>query len=134
MRRLAAVVVLALVGFAAAFVAFGDAARGGCAVQAPPDDAYAAEFEDPVLVGEETHVLRVTRHGEPVSGAWVCVNVEMAGMSGMGASTKGRELAAGRYQVSLSMPMEGTWTGTALVADEEGDAEMVAVPLTFEVE
>lgn len=133
MRRLAVVVIVSLAGFAAAFMAFGDAARGGCVVQAPEDDAYAAEFEEAVRAGEGTHVLRVTRHGEPVTGARVCVNVEMAGMSGMSASAEGREVASGRYEMPLRLPMAGEWTGTALIADETGDADVAAVPLAFDV-
>ncbi|MDP8969306.1 MAG: FixH family protein [Actinomycetota bacterium] len=132
MKRLALVVVVALVGFGAAFLAFGDEARRGCVVEAPRDPSYSAEFEDPVPMGQGVHVLRVSRDGRPVTGARVCLTVDMVGMSAMGAGEEAREVAPGRYEVSLNLPMAGQWRGTVLV-EEQGTTQEVAVPLTFEV-
>ncbi len=132
MKRLAVVVVVALVGFGAAFVAFGDAARRGCVVEAPRDPSYSAELEEPVRMGETTHVLRVSRDGRPVSGARVCLTVDMVGMSAMGVGDEAREVAPGRYEVSLHFAMPGPWKGTVLV-EEQGASQEVSVPLTFEV-
>jgi len=129
-KRLAIVVVIALAGFAAAFVAFGDAARRNCVLDATSNPAYSAEFDD-VRVGEDTKVLRVVRDGQPVSDAWVCVNVAPAGGSGAGVAAEARELAAGRYGVSLDVTNTGPWRGTVLVEDDPGHP--VAIPVTFEV-
>ncbi|HVL99766.1 MAG TPA: FixH family protein [Egibacteraceae bacterium] len=132
MKRLAVVVVVAVAGFAAAFSAFGDAARRGCVTDAPPDPTYEVAFAGPVHVGEDTHVLGVTRAGDPVTGAWVCVTIEMAGMSAMGASAEAREVGGGHYEVSLPFAMEGTWQGTVLVGAHETVAD-VGIPVTVEV-
>lgn len=132
MKRLFVVVVIAVAGFAAALVAFGDAARRGCATDAPRDPAYEAALEEPVHVGEPTHILTLTHHGEPVTGAWVCVTVEMAGMTAMAASAEAREVSGGRYEVDLPFAMAGEWQATVLVGEEEAIPH-VAVPLSFDV-
>ncbi len=131
MKRLAAVVVIALVGAAAAFVAFRDDARRGCLTEGTRDPAYAAEFEEPPRMDVKAHVLRVTHEGMPVSGARVCLNVDMVGMSGMGVGNEAREISPGRYEVSLNFAMAGPWEGTVLIEDE--GSPPVEVPVSFDV-
>lgn len=132
MKRLVVVVVVAVAGFAAAIVAFGDAARSNCVADATSARGYAAEFPDHVRAGEGEHVVRLTRAGLPLTGAWVCVSLAPASTGGPGAAAQGRELGAGRYAVSLELTRAGEWSGVVLVAEDGGDPE-VAVPVTVDV-
>lgn len=131
MKRLAAVVVVALAGFVAAFVAFGDAARANCVLDAPSDATYSATFEEPVQATEEA-VLRITRDGQPVTGAWACANVAPAASPDASVAAEAREVEPGRYAVSLDLSTAGTWSGTVLV-EEDGAHSEVSVPVSFEV-
>ena len=132
MRRLSILVVVSLVAFAAALVAFSDPSRQGCLLDAPRDDSYSAVFEGPVRNDETEHVLIVEEEGRPVTGAKVCVNVEMVGMTGMAYSSEGRELAGGRYELPVQMPMPADWR--AIVIVEEPDAgNPVGIPVAFKV-
>lgn len=130
MKRLALVVLISLGGFAAAFVSFGDAARANCVLEARPDTAYEVALDQPARVGDEP-VLRVTRDGEPVSGAWVCATLTPSGTSGPVAAAEARELGAGRYALPLDLAEPGTWSGTVLIG-EDGSTE-VSTPLTVKV-
>lgn len=132
MKRLAVLVVIALVGFVAAFVAFRDDARRGCLMEAARDPSYAAEFEEPPRMDVKTQVLRVSRDGSPVTGAHVCLNVDMVGMSAMGVGDEAREISPGRYEVSVNFAMAGPWQGTVLI--EEDGSPAVEVPVMFDVE
>lgn len=100
-------------------------------VDAPPDGAYSAEFEEPLLVDDEEHPFRLTRDGEPVTAERVCLHAEMVGMSGMAVTAEASQLGPGRYQVVADFPMEGPWQGSVLV-EEQGAGE-AAVPVSFEV-
>lgn len=131
MKRLAAVVVVALAGFVAAFVAFGDAARANCVLEAPADATYSATFEEPVQATGEA-VLRITRHGQPVTGAWACATVAPAGSPDASVAAEARQVEPGRYAVPLDFSRPGRWSGTVLV-EEEGASSAVSVPVTFEV-
>lgn len=130
MQRLAVVVVVALAGFAAAFVAFGDAARTNCVLDAPPDGAYSAVFEEPVPAGDQ-QVLSVTRGGEPITGAWVCANLVPTDAPDASVVAEGREIDDGRYALDLGLSA-GRWSGTVLIGEEQADGE-VAVPVLVEV-
>lgn len=130
MRRLAVVVVVALAGFAAAFVVFGDAARANCVLDASPDASYTAEFEEPVSAGDEP-VVQVSRDGRRVTGAWVCATVAPTRLPGAAVAAEGHEVEPGRYALSLDLSA-GSWSGTVLIGEEAGDAD-VAVPVTLEV-
>lgn len=130
MRRLLVVVVIALGGFAAAFVAFGDAARTNCVLDGSSDPAYAVTFDEPVPPGQDL-VLEVTRDGQPVTGAWVCASLAPQDSPGAPVGAEGRELGAGRYAVPLDLSAPGPWAGTVLVS-EDGAAE-VAIPVRLEV-
>lgn len=125
--------VLSLVGFAAAFVAFGDAARRGCVAEAPEDPSYRAAFDGPVTVDDAVHTLEVSHAGKPVAGAWVCVNAEMVGRPALSAVGEGRELARGRYEVPLHFPAPGRWRARVLLAEDDGAAPTAAIGLSFDV-
>lgn len=129
MKRLVVVVAVALGGFAAAFVAFGDAARANCVLDAQPDASYEVALEDPT-VGDE-HVLVVSRDGEPVVGAWVCARLAPASTPGAVAGARADELDDGRYALPLDLTTPGVWSGTVLVG-EHGASE-VSAPLTAEL-
>ncbi|CAN5218782.1 hypothetical protein BH24ACT1_BH24ACT1_12790 [soil metagenome] len=130
-RRLLALAGLAVVAFAAALFTFDDGAQQGCATEIEPDPAYAVEVQNAPSIGEVAYRLSVTRNGEPVTGAQVCLSANMAGMSAMGVSDDAVEVDSGVYEVEVRFQMAGSWDGTVLVSD--GGAESVAVPLSFEV-
>lgn len=130
MKRLAAVVLISLAAFVAAMVVFSSPGRKGCPLAADQDRSYSSRFEGAVSMNESTHVLRVTRAGRPVSGAAVCINTEMIGMSGMGYSAKAHELNPGRYRVGFRFAMAGDYR--ANVVTRKGTAE-VSTPLIVKV-
>ncbi len=130
MKRLATVVVIALIGVAAALVTFSSPKRKGCPLAGGRDASYSARFIGPVTVDGDRHMLQVTRNGSPMAGTDVCINTEMVGMSGMGYTDKGREIAPGRYQVGFRFGMVGTYRAN-VVAQQGGDE--VSIPLTFKV-
>ena len=132
MKRLAAVVVIALAGFVAALVQFDSAAARGCLEEPQPDASYSAAFAAPVDTGQSSHVLLLRRDGRPVSGTDVCVGTEMEGMTGMGMSAEARELSPGRYEVPLRFPMAGTWEVVVAVGRDEGTPEVV-IPMKVDV-
>lgn len=131
MKRLAALVVVALAGFVFAVAAFSSPQREGCPLDGAKDDAHSGRFEGPVRIDQTEHVLRVTQDGRPVTGAKVCINTEMVGMSGMGYTAKGRELAPGRYQVRFQFGMAGDYRANVVTRDSGGE---VSIPLTFKVQ
>lgn len=130
MKRLAAVVVVAFAGFAAALVVFNSPERKGCPLAGDEDSSYSGRFVGPVSMDQTRHVLRVTRDGRPVSGARVCINTEMVGMSGMGYSAEGKERAPGRYQVGFRFEMAGKYR-TNVIAEQGG--EEVSIPMLVKV-
>ncbi len=94
------------------------------------DGAYASSFEGDVTKNAKKHTLVMTRDGKPVTGASVCVNTAMVGMTSMRYSTRGREIAPGRYEVPVKFEMAGTYRGNVVteVADDS-----ILVPLTVKV-
>ena len=130
-RRLLLLAGLAVVAFAAALFTFEDGAQQGCATESEPDPAYAVELQNAPSTGEVAYRLSVTRNGEPVTGAEVCLSADMGGMSGMGVSDDAVEVDPGVYEVEVRFEMAGPWDGTVLV--NEGGEESVAVPLAFDV-
>lgn len=140
-----AVIAFVLAGLSAALVACGSSgdeqgngqnaadtkqARKDCTREAASDASYAGRFEGPVSMDQREHVIRVTRNGHPVSGAGVCVNTAMVGMSTMKYSARGHELAPGRYRVNFKFEMEGTYRGKVLA--KKGSRE-VSIPMTVKV-
>lgn len=103
----------------------------GCPAKATErNGAYASTFEGDVTMDAKKHVLVVTRDGQPVAGASVCVNTAMVGMKSMRYSARGREVAPGRYEVPVKFAMEGTYRGN--VVTEVSD-RAISVPLTVKV-
>ncbi|MGI8622115.1 MAG: FixH family protein [Solirubrobacteraceae bacterium] len=109
---------------------FSSSGRRGCALAGQQDASYQARFKGPVTVDRTKHDLVVTHDGSPLSGMALCVNTEMIGMSGMGYSDKGREVAPGRYQFGFRFGMAGTYRGNAVV-DSKGNE--ISIPMTFTV-
>lgn len=130
-RRLLLLAGLAVVAFAFALGSLGQEAQLGCALDAPADPAFAAELIGTPSTGQGVYHVSLTRHGEPVRGAHVCLNAEMTGMSAMGISDDAVEIDPGVYEVEMRFEMAGPWDGEVLVNDGEGDP--IAVPLSFSV-
>lgn len=130
MQRLAAVVVIALVGFVAAIVVFNTEGKRGCPLAADEDSSYSGGFVGRVSMNETNHEVQVTHNGRPVSGARVCVNTEMVGMSGMGYSAKGQQFAPGRYRVGFQFGMDGEYRGNLVTKDAGRE---VSIPLLIDV-
>ncbi len=130
MVRLAAVVIIALVGAIAAFVDFSLPGRRGCELAGQQSRSYQARFVEPVSVTQTSHELLVTRDGSPVTHTNLCVNTEMVGMSGMGYSNKAREVGAGHFKVNFQFGMAGTYTGNVVV-DAHGN--QISIPVKTKV-
>ncbi len=130
-RRLLIVAVVAVVAFAAALFSFDEDARQGCAVETEPDPAYAVELQTTPSRREVVYRFAVTRAGEAVTEAQVCLSADMGGMSAMGVSDEAEEVSPGVYEVAVRFEMAGPWDGIVLIND--GSREPVAVPLSFDV-
>ena len=137
MKRIASVA--ALVGALGALGACGDSnekttttsASSACPTKGTrTNGAYASNFEGDVTMDAKQHVLVVTRDGQPVKGASVCVNTAMVGMKSMHYSARAREVAPGRYEVPVKFEMEGTYRGNVVT---EVDDDAISVPLTVKV-
>lgn len=130
MKRLAAVVAIAIAGFVAAIVVFNAPGRRGCPLRADPDRSYAGKFVGPVSVDQTTHEIVVTRDGRPLTGVEVCVNTEMIGMTGMGYSAQARERSPGRYAVPFRFQMGGDYRTNIVAKDVSGE---IGIPLKVRV-
>ena len=130
MRRLGAVVAIALAGFIAAILVFNTPGRQGCPLKADADGSYAGRFVGPVSVAQTTHEIVVTRNGRPLTGVEVCVNTEMIGMTGMGYSAAARERSPGRYAVPFRFGMEGDYRTNIVAKEVTGE---IGIPLTVKV-
>lgn len=129
--RLGLVAFLAAASFSLAIVRFSDAAEKGCAQRVRQDTSYQVRFDQPPGMDVTRYRLAVTRAGRPVTGAEVCLNAYMKGMSAMAVADRGREVAPGSYEVSLTFEMGGRWPGRVLIA--EPGRSVVAVPLDLRV-
>ena len=130
MKRLAAVVAIALAGFGAAIAVFNSPQRRGCPLKAAEDSSYTGGFDGPVSVDKTTHVLKVSRDGRPLTGAQVCINTEMIGMSGMGYSAEASERAPGRYEVGFRFGMAGDYRANLVARTQSGE---ISIPLVVKV-
>ncbi len=104
--------------------------RRGCALAGQRDASYQARFSGTVSVVRARHDLLVTHNGRPVKGTRLCVNTEMIGMTGMGYTDSGREIAPGRYQVAFQFGMAGTYRGNVVV---DAHGHEVSIPMNFKV-
>ena len=125
---------VALASFVVALVNFRQPPASECQMESVRNPSYEVEIEEPPEVNLSTYHLRVTKDGEPVRGAQVCMRLDMGGrgnMSGMGASNVAREVSPGRYEISIRLVMAGYWRGAVIV--DEGEDKPVAVPLEIDV-
>ncbi|MBA2497293.1 MAG: FixH family protein [Acidimicrobiia bacterium] len=129
--RLGVLAMLALVAFAVAIERFDDAAETGCAQRAREDASYEAQFLDEPQIELLTYRVEITREGEVVEGADVCLSAYMQGMSAMATTDAGREVEPGIYELSLTFEMGGRWSGRVLVV--EPGQPVAAIPLTLEI-
>ncbi len=128
---LAVVVVAAGASFAAALAAFQRPPEQGCVTGGSLDSSYQARFAQPPTIESNSYELVVSRNGEPVSGARVCVEASMTGMTGMATGQVARETSPGRYQVMVRFAMAGPWEVNLQVA--ELGKEPVTIPLAVAV-
>lgn len=131
-RRVLGVSAITLVAFVVAVVVLQDDARAGCATSADPDPAYEAELLSEVETSGTDYRFEITRDGDPVEGAAVCLDVAMMGMTAMGMGDTAEEVAPGIYETSIIFEMTGDWFGTILVS-ERGESP-VGIPVEFEVQ
>lgn len=129
--RLGLLAVVAAAAFAVAIGRFSEAAVKGCAQRVRQDPSYQVRLVEQPRTDLATYRLAVTRSGRPVTGATVCLNSYMLGMSAMATTDTGREVAPGVYEMSLTFQMGGRWGGQVLIA-QRGEP-LVAVPLAMQV-
>lgn len=113
-----------------------DHATGGNRIcgQGSQDPAYnvtVASDPDPPRAEGTTFLLTVRRDGKPVTGAKVCMDVDMPDMQHPGVSIVTTEASPGRYGASVRFSMVGAWTGSITVAEPEKAA--VSAPMRLEV-
>lgn len=130
--RLGVVAAIATASFALAITRFSDAAEKGCAQRVHEDRSYTVTFLDQPRMDRLQYRVGVTRAGELVTGAEVCVTTYMQGMSAMATTDTADEVAPGTYEVSLIFEMGGAWKGRVLV--KEPGRATVSVPLSLQVE
>lgn len=99
-----------------------------------PDDRYAVAVQtdpDPPKADGTTFHLSVTRDGQPVTGAKVCLTADMPDMQHPGVNTLAKEATAGRYDTALKFSMGGGWRGAVTIA--EPGRPPVSVTVRFQV-
>ena len=132
--RLLLVTGMAAVSFVVALISFRQPPASECQMKSVTDPAYQIRLEEQPEVNTSTYHIAVTRDGRPVTGALVCMRVDMGGrgnMSGMAASNVAEEVAPGRYRIAIRLVMSGYWRGIVIIDDESGDP--VGIPLELEV-
>jgi hypothetical protein len=140
------VVVVAVVAFGGAFLVFSgddkatitsepDGRCGPIEAQAVEGSAYEVTVSsepDPPTPRDSTFEIVVERDGQPVSGATVCMTLDMTEMSHGANGGRAGETQPGRYELSVDFGMRGTWEGTVFVTDAGGAP--VAAPVNFDVQ
>ena len=132
--RLVFVSALAVASFVVALVSFRPPPASECQMESASDPSYRVRLEEPPEVNVTTYHLLVTRDDGPVTGALVCMRLDMGGsgnMPGMVASNEAREVSAGRYAVAIELVMSGRWQGNVIVT--EPGRPPVRIPLTIQV-
>ncbi|MDP9420015.1 MAG: FixH family protein [Actinomycetota bacterium] len=129
--RLGVAAVVAVIAFAAAVAAFQGAPEKGCVASGAPDSSYQASFAQPLTVSSNSYELVVTRDGRPVTGARVCLEASMMGMTGMATGQQARETSPGRYEVMVRFAMSGDWEVNVQVS--EPGRKPVTIPLSVTV-
>ncbi len=128
---LALVVVVAGVSFAAALATFQGEPEQGCVAGGSPNSSYQARFAQPLTIESNSYDLVMTRDGQPVTGARVCLEASMTGMTGMATGQVARETSPGRYEVMVRFAMAGPWEVNVQVT--ELGKEPVTIPLSVTV-
>lgn len=120
-----------MIAFVVALVSFREPPFRECQIESTSNSAYRARLEEPLDATRTVYHLRVTHQGQPVSRARVCMRADLEGMSGMGTSNVAREVARGRYEVSIHFEMPGSWRSTVIV--DQGQQKPVAIPFDVRV-
>jgi hypothetical protein len=129
--RLCLIATVAAAAFVVAIDRFNTAAANSCAQQVPVDRSYQVQWEQEPRTDQSAYRIKVTKGGSPVTGARVCVNAYMLGMSAMAVTDIGREVGPGTYELRLTFEMGDEWAGQVLVT--ESGKPMVSVPLHLNV-
>ena len=111
-----------------------EAGGGTTCGRGQPDPSYSVTVgsdPDPPKAEGTTFHLTVRREGRPVTGAKVCINVDMPDMQHRGVSTVAKEASDGGYDARLRFSMTGGWTGSITIAEPGKGA--VSVPMNVEV-
>lgn len=99
-----------------------------------PDPSYSVTVvsdPDPPKAEGTAFQLTARQDGRPVTGAKVCMRVNMPDMQHPGVTAMADEASGGRYDASLKFSMIGGWEGSIVIA--EPDKPAVSVPVKFEV-
>ncbi len=123
---------VAVVSFFVALVNFRQPPASECQMESVSDASYQVQVEEQPDVNVRVYHLLVRRGGSPVTGAQVCMRVDMGGrgnMSGMGASNVAHEVSPGRYEISIRLEMAGFWRGEVIVRPE--GRKPVGIPIEF---
>lgn len=129
-----AIVAVIAVAAVAAVLIFGDndTDEAACpSVEPTSASPYVVDVHEP-LTQQGAVRMTVTRDGQPVTGASLCLSSVMVGMEDMGASDEANEVAPGIYEAEPGFEMAGQWTGTVVIT--EADGPDAALPLSFDVE
>ncbi|MBW3546914.1 MAG: FixH family protein [Actinobacteria bacterium] len=106
--------------------------EGAGPVDGSPYEVTVASEPDPPTPRDTTFEVAVDRDGQPVSGATVCLSLDMTEMSHEASGGQAEETEPGRYEVGVDFGMRGTWEGAVFVT-EPGQTP-VAAPVTFDVQ
>lgn len=136
--RITVVVALAVVACAWAVVSLQDRtaiAATGCGNHIQNVPGYTATVvtqPNPPSANGTNVVVALQRDGQPLSGASVCLSVDMIGMPMGDISYHAQEESPGRYNVVTTFTgMQGTWRGNLVVSADGGP--VLARLLTFRV-
>jgi hypothetical protein len=124
------VAVIAVILSVVALVRFSHAAARACAARVAPDPTYQVEWEPAPRTDVSSYRLAVTREGLPVTGARVCLNAYLIGLSAIAVTDIGTEVSPGIYRIDVTFGTAGRWAGHVLVGPPE---RRVAVPVSINV-
>lgn len=129
--RLGLIAILTVASFVLALDRFSLAAEKSCAQRVATDPSLQVKWDGQLRTDASLYHLTVTRNGRPVTGARVCVNMYMLGMSAMAATDIGKEVSPGTYELRLNFEMGDKWAGQVLVA--QPGKPLGSVPLNLTV-
>lgn len=130
--RLGLVGAIAVASFFPALGRFSAAAEKSCAQQVRQDTAYQVRFDQRPRTNVSSYHIIVTKNdNQPVTGARICVNSYMVGMSAMAVTDIGKETFPGSYEVRLTFEMGDKWAGQVIVA--EPGKPQVSIPVVLDV-